>query len=115
MTEQPRIRYCRNCDRDLSGRGGLVEYVVQEDVRCDCMNHELDPRTGFNPGGHRPCLGANCNKGTDGERWGCEECNFTMWVYPCGSCSGHGVYDLMGQTLCVGDERGRHDNRGALL
>lgn len=117
MTEEApqRVRRCRECGKDLNGPGKVIEVVVEEDVECPCMSYELDPRTGFDPHGHRPCPSRNCNKGTPGERWGCEDCNFTMWVYPCGSCSGDGVYDVTEYTRCTGDERGQHDNRGAFL
>lgn len=93
----------------------MVEYVREADVRCDCMDRGMDPDTGIDPRGCRPCLGSCCNKNSPGYRWGCQECNFTKWVSPCGRCQGHGVYDLMGQTRCLGDDRGYHDNSRVLL
>lgn len=117
MTEEAprRVRRCYNCDEDLNGRGGMIEYVSEQDVECHCMSRERDPRNGMDTRGLRPCPSPYCNKGTPGERWGCEDCNFTMWVFPCGSCDGDGVYDLKQWTRCTGDERGQHDNSGAFL
>lgn len=111
-----RIRYCRECGRDLNGLGAIIVCVVEEDVPCHCMNRpSVDHRTGVDPRGLSPCMNSYCNTANPMYEYGCEECNFTLHVGVCRSCNGQGVYDRMGETRCVGDERGSHDNRGGSL